>query len=248
MPDPDADNFRPEHYSAPALDRSSGWKGMAWKPVLVQRSVTVSGGHSNEHLVVDALEIDSAVAGGIDDDVFTRLDKNSDWLLKCVGGTQMKKGGLCRSKVVTQLRDKVASGDQESASPSPQKGQGVDEDKDFMGDLDSCKPENEFQFRKRKAFTPKRQKQQVVVVTTPLHALDRSSGRERKVRLLATSTNSLWISQEDIPWLVCYVADEVIKGGVAVSEKDDTPELEQKYVCTSLERPLGLCKRRRLAG
>ena len=200
---------------------------MAWQPVLVQRSVTVSGGHSKEHLMDDALEIDSAVAGGIDGDVFIRLDKNSPWLLQCVGGIQMKKGGLCRSKVVTQLRDKSASGDNESASSSPQKRQGVDEDVDVMEELDNCKPENEVQLtRQRRAFIPKRQKQQVVVVKMPLHALDRSSGCERDVRLLATSTNSLWISQEDIPWLVCYVADEVMKGGVAV-EKDDTPELEQ---------------------
>ena len=59
-----------------------------------------------------------------------------------------------------------------------------------------------------------------------LHALDRSSGRERNVRLLATSTNSVWISQEDIPWLVCYVTDEVMKGGVVMSEMDDKPALD----------------------
>jgi hypothetical protein len=30
----------------------------------------------------------------------------------------------------------------------------------------------------------------------------------------------LWISQEDIPWLVCCVADEVMKGGVAKEKLD----------------------------
>ena len=224
MPDPEAESFRPEGVN---LVARKGWKGMAWQPVLVQRSVTVSGGHSKDHLMVDALEVDSAVAGGKDDDVFIRLDKNSPWLLQVVGGNPMKKGGLCRSKVVTQLRDKSASGDNESVSSSPQKRQDVDEEVDAMDELDDCKPANEVQLaRQRKAYFSKRQKQQVVVVKMPLHALDRSSGCERDVRLLATSTNSLWISQEDIPWLVCYVTDEVMKGGVA-AEAGDSPALEE---------------------
>jgi hypothetical protein len=231
MPDLDADIFCPD----PAFDRSGGWKGMAWKPLHVQRSVTVSGGHANDHLIVDALEIDSAVAGGRDDDTFIRLDKNAEWLLKVVGGKDMKKGGLARSRVVSELRDKVASGGesissspQKSVSSSPQKGKDVADDRDFMDELDTCQPENVFSLKHKKpsTFTPKRHKQQVVVVTMSLHALDRSSGRERNVRLLATSTNSVWISQEDIPWLVCYMTDEIMKGGVVVSETDDRPALD----------------------
>ena len=59
----------------------------------------------------------------------------------------------------------------------------------------------------------------------PLHALGRSSGKERQVRIMAASTNTIWISKKDIPWLVCFVADEVRKGGVEMDD-DDNIELE----------------------
>ena len=85
MPDDAADDFRPEGVNKVAR---RGWKGMSWRPVLLQRSVTVSGGHSKSHLMVDAVEVDSAVAGGRNGDVFIRLEKTHPGCYRSSGATR----------------------------------------------------------------------------------------------------------------------------------------------------------------
>ena len=37
----------------------------------------------------------------------------------------------------------------------------------------------------------------------------------RTVRVLRSHINSLWVYEEDVPWLVSYVASELVTGGVA---------------------------------
>ena len=42
--------------------------------------------------------------------------------------------------------------------------------------------------------------------------------RTREVRLLATSTNALWIADRDLEWLVVCLTDEYLIGGVPLDE------------------------------
>jgi hypothetical protein len=220
----DACVFLPEHI----LKADNG--NMIWQPVCVQHSVTVSGGQLKDFAVTDAMEVDELITGGVLGEVFVKLCKNSDWLLRCVGGKAAKKGGLCRSKVVEKLRTKLVRATQSqkcvtsSDSSSPKKRLD-DEVDDLMNELHGCSADNKRQRPKVPKYTPKRQKKRVVEVTMPLHALGRSSGKERQVRVMAASTNTIWISKKDIPWLVCFVADEVRKGGVEMDD-DDNIELE----------------------
>ena len=221
----DANVFLPDHI----LKADNGHA--SWQPVCVQHSVTVSGGQLKECFVTEALEVDETIMGGGDGEVFVKLCKNSDWLLRCVGGKAFKKGGLSRSKVIEKLRARLVRAtisktcSTASESSSPQKSHGNELD-DLMDELHDCggghvtrKTVGSWKYK------PKRHKSLVVEVTMPLHALGRSSGKERQVRVMASSTNTIWISKKDIPWLVCFVADEVRKGGVEMDD-DDNIELE----------------------
>ena len=49
---------------------------------------------------------------------------------------------------------------------------------------------------------------------------------ERNIRLLPTSTCSLWLCIEDIPWLVRWVSDELRSGGVPLPKSDPLDALD----------------------
>ena len=48
------------------------------------------------------------------------------------------------------------------------------------------------------------------------------------VRVLPTSTTTLWIHRGDVPWLVAYIADEVAFGGVEDTEYLDLEDNEMQ--------------------
>ena len=53
-----------------------------------------------------------------------------------------------------------------------------------------------------------------------------SRTEERNIRLLPTSTNSMSLCIDDIPWLVRWLADELRSGGVPVPKSDPLDALE----------------------
>ena len=74
---------------------------------------------------------------------------------------------------------------------------------------------------KKIKYAHKRLVHQVVEIKMherPTQCADSAVAGTRKVRVLARSTNQLWIAVEDVEWLINYVATEVALGGV--------PELE----------------------
>ena len=75
--------------------------------------------------------------------------------------------------------------------------------------------------KKKPYYRPKRIKEKVVSVQMPTRALGRCDGETKSVRVLPRSKNSLWMHLGDLPWLVCYVADELSRDGVP-----DQPEPE----------------------
>ena len=61
----------------------------------------------------------------------------------------------------------------------------------------------------------KRGKNNITEVVMPEREPTAHPGTQRKrtVRLLAQSTNSLWLASDDIEWLVTWLADEYSTGG-----------------------------------
>jgi hypothetical protein len=183
----------------------------AWKPITLAKSLSVSGGYQRKTLQAESMEVG--------DDIFVKLDKNAEWFLKSVGGPSLRKGGLQRTRVIEELRQKCGI---DTASPQKPAAHEILED-DPMGRLDMCLYEGDASGakEKKKHYQPKRAKEKVMTVEMPLRALGRSGGQGVSVRLMPKGTNSLWIHSDNVPWLVAYAADELGRGGIPQQPEDD---------------------------
>ena len=74
--------------------------------------------------------------------------------------------------------------------------------------------------KRRKVYVSKRAKDQVLEIIMPEKEISTHPlcTRERRVRLLASSTNSLWIAKQDVEWAVLWLAAEYKTGGVALHD------------------------------
>ena len=189
-------------------------KGRKWRPVCLDQSINLTGGYHKDRMFVETREVCSEDERGVErSELFCKLDKNAEWLLKAVGGHGMRKGGLSRCKVLANLRVSACG------ASSPPKPRGADPD-DLMLALDACDEEAGGNKHTAIHYKLKRARERVLSVVMPERAVGRSGGHTREVRLLASSTTTLWIAASDVPWLVCFVADEVARGGVPVQETD----------------------------
>ena len=137
-------------------------------------------------------------------------------MLKCGAGTAALKDALKRSKVIEQLKEKLV----EASTGSAVADQGIapiaDGPMNILDDVDSKESPS-----KKMRYAPRRLGHQVVEIKMherPTQCVDSAVAGTRKVRVLARSTNQLWIAVDDVEWLINYVAAEVALGGV--------PELE----------------------
>ncbi len=183
----------------------------AWRPVVVSKTVSVSGGYQRKITHAESVEVG--------EDIFLKVDKNAEWFLKAVGGPSAQKGMLQRVRVIEQLRQACGI---DQASPVKARTRQQSEE-DPMGTLDACLYDGDASDAKTKRnyYQPKRQREQVVTVDMPLHALGRSGGETVSVRLMAKGTNSMCIHADNVPWLIAYAAEEFARGGVPLQPEGE---------------------------
>ena len=78
----------------------------------MEQQFVVKVGMCNKPYVLDAMPV---LASG-EERHFCRIVKSETWLLKCGAGAGAKKGILKRSKVIEQLKDKLADASQKNES------------------------------------------------------------------------------------------------------------------------------------
>jgi len=153
-----------------------------------------------------------AVSGHQLADVFVKLDKSAEWLIKAAGGVTAQRGILRRTTIVEELKEKMHGHDAIPVSANH------DDDDDPMSALAEIdEPADAAPKTKKTRYTRKR-KCKVVDVDmpqcTPARHPDCTS--RKTVRLLGVSTNQVWLSLPDVPWLLTWLADSVSCGGVPV--------------------------------
>jgi hypothetical protein len=186
-----------------------------WKPVQSTKTLVVSGGYSKKPCTVESMDVG--------DDVFIKLDKNAEWLLKMVGGAKLAKGGMSKTTAIEMLRKQSGLD-----AGSPARKNSVPDADDPMHVIDDCVYEGDASGSKAKKtyYQPKRTKDRIMVVSMPTRSVGRCAGKMTDVKLLPTSKNSLWIHSDSLPWLVSYLADEYSRCGVAVPQV--TPDEKTK--------------------
>ena len=190
-----------------------------WRPVTLKSQLTFEGGHQTKAWALETKEV--ATPNGTC--WFVKIDKQADWLTKAVAGNKAARGSLQRTKLIGELKNKlVVAVEEKQDSPEAAVAAGPSEPMiiDPMHALERLTDEAFVSPKKRKSYVSKRDKNNINEVTMP--ELERTSHpgceRTRQVRLLATSTNSLWIEKNDIDWLVNWIAAEHVTGGVPLQE------------------------------
>ena len=89
----------------------------------------------------------------------------------------------------------------------------------MLDELDTTQPAKK---KRKRAYKHIRPRDKVVKVTMP--ELERNANpectEEREILLLPSSTNGLWMSVENVPWLVSWVASEIATGCVPMFTGD----------------------------
>ena len=169
-----------------------------WRQVFVTRMVSAQGGYSSASQPVVSKELlcDGRQVS------FLKVNKNSLWLLKLCGGKSARKGLLRRTRVIEQLRGLCESNDPTTGmDDTPTKSAVADRD-DPMQQLEHIGETTVVPFpckkRMRKGYTD--------VVLRVSIAETFGATQLRDVRVLRSQKNSLCSHEEDVPWLVAYVA------------------------------------------
>ena len=216
---------------------------MAVAPVKLVQQWSIAGGRLGKPFgLTDVKDIDTP-QGTVS---FVKLDKNADWLLKAILGTA-NKGALRRSTLFSTLGEKLTHVVADPASrwtpngvpESPSSSAVADAPSPAVAESEPCDPMSQLEEISSEAATPKKRKTQgpyksirgqnkIQIVTMPEHEPLSHPGMtgDRNIRLLPTSTCSLSICIEDIPWLVRWLSDELRSGGVPLPKSDPLDALE----------------------
>ena len=151
-------------------------------------------------------------------DVFVKIDKNAEWMIKAVGGMKAQRGFLSRTKLVEDLKAHMLR--LGASTPPPSAVADVD-DADPMSaldggecNMDTAKPKPTKYSRKRKGMVVEIDMSQCEPSRHP-HCDSR-----KKVRVLGVSTNQVWLALSDVPWLIQWLVDAVSTSGVPMLHDD----------------------------
>ena len=216
---------------------------MAIAPVKLTKQWSIAGGRLGKPFgLAEVKDIDTP-QGTVS---FVKIDKNADWLLKAILGTA-NKGALRRSTLFITLEKMLTDAVADPASRWTPNGAPASSSSSAVADAPSpavaesepCDPMSQLEEISSEAATPKKRKTQgpyksirgqnkIQIVTMPEHEPHSHPGMtgDRNIRLLPTSTCSLSICIEDIPWLVRWLSDELRSGGVPLPKSDPLDALE----------------------
>ena len=189
-----------------------------WVHPSLQLSYSIKGGYLTKPMPVDTLALSDLAGLAAEEaptfeadrdplaDVFVKLDKSADWILKAVGGLTAQRGFLRRTGLIEDLKAKMGG-----LGESP----AVAGDDDPIGAL--CDVDTP---TKKRKYTCKRKWRLVVANIPQCEPTRHPDSRERRaVRLLGLSTNQVWLPLSDVPRLLTWLADAITTGGVPTTAK-----------------------------
>ena len=190
--------------------------GDAWRDVVVSRVVAVGGGYAAGMQTVASKQIyyEERLVD------FINVCKNNHWLLKAAGGRTCQKGGLRRTQVLEDLREKLLEATPGDGRAKQSDGSAVADEADPMQRLEDLGETTEGMAAKRRKKGKARCCEQVSCIEMPAN-LGKPQLRPVRAMLGARNGSVLWMHEDDVPWLVRYLADEQAIGGVGPIEDSD---------------------------
>ena len=201
--------------------------GRKWKPVTVSNKVVISGGFGGNQVdIVPTMHINIPGKGNQE---FIEINKNKPWMLRITTGKQVK-GTIKLAKICETMRDRAAAiaagldAVENDGGPSAADAAEGPADDDPMSAIDVEAPTVAAPKRKRK-----RLRQSVTDLEVDVHPpMAKSEGNTtHRVKVVyMQASRKLWMHIDHVEWLLAYIADECICGGVEVpDEGGDAPEV-----------------------
>ena len=184
----------------------------------METMLTFEGGFGTRRFPVKSVDIDTTGYGRV---TFVHCQKNAEWILQGSVGTA-EKATLKRSQLFKTLKEKlmaaVAADSEDTVAVAAGSGAAAEEqaDDDPMNQLrDIATPEKNKRKRKRTPYKSKLGKNCPRMLTMPAKEPNKHPHNmaTRDVLVMPHSTNALYIRDEDIPWMICWLADECGPGG-----------------------------------
>ena len=202
-----------------------------WQPVTMEFRLVITGGRipKKEYAIESML---------IADKPYVRIDKSQEWVRKMVVGPEARKGALSRTNLIETLRMKSALSHYE-----PAVAECDDRRTDPMAALtpiqaavadgaDGSPPAKKARRSHRTTLSQ---------MSTRLHEVEMpetfgaKNTETRKVKLFQKAAKCLFISQDDVQWMLEYLRDEVDGGGVAeLPDDEDSQHLERNSAVADL--------------
>jgi hypothetical protein len=143
-----------------------------------------------------------------------RVNKSNPWLLKACGGRSCHRGSLRCASIIEELREKLERKVQEDASARLVAPSAVADEADPL-----CQLEEVVAIDYRSAKRRKEEKRRCADILQAVEVKEKLGLPQlRSVRVMCCPRHTLWIHEDDVPWLVTYMADELASGGVGTIE------------------------------
>ena len=222
--------------------------------------VNVTGGFSNAYNHAPSLAIETKTAKGVVTHTFVKLEKDSAWFLKGVGGLACQKGGCKAVTVIQDLREKTVAAAQASGlTPIPVAAvadapvEAEDDDEDDIDPMDRLAPVAE-QSAAPKAKQPRGASKlslqsrivEVSMPTKPQCAAPQGTDMTTlQVYITAKSCKSpkgkglkeIFLRSDGLSWLLAYAADQLHFQGIVPAENSapqsrtpNCPEIDDLHV------------------
>jgi hypothetical protein len=168
--------------------------------------VAVEGGYGAGAQTVESKEV--LHAGRVIS--LLRVNKNNPWLLKACGGRSCHRGGLRRTRIIEELREKLERKIEAETSARTVAPSAVAGEADPMCQLEELVAMDD--------HAAKRRKQEKRRCADNLQSVEVNEKlglpQLRSVRVMCSTRHTLWIHEDDVPWLVTYMAGELASVGV----------------------------------
>ena len=210
---------------------------VVWHPVTLECRLVISGGRvpKKEYAIEST---------NVSEQIFVRVEKNQEWLRKMVVGPEARKGALSRTRLVETLREKSNRGntavaecdDRESSTAAADPMAALVSFQAAVVDAaEDHPPAKKARTSRKTKLTPSSSRCMDVEMPAAFTAKNLSSIETRTVRLFRKARNSLFISQDDVPWMLEYLRDEADGGGVAeLPDDEDSQHLERNSAVADL--------------
>ena len=230
--------------------------GQTWREVELSKSVSVKGGYggiqpqclSTKEIYVKGKKV-----------LLVKVRKTDHWLQKVTQGKNCRRNCLARTQLLERIREElvehkehdfaaaVAAADEAAERMAAAEAAPICDEVDPMQALRPVakaapKPEA------KKKPAPKKQSMEERLVVLELPKAYNAPGKT-EVRVLGLTpdqrgTTPIWIHEDDLPWLLRYLADEANEGGLPPIEAIDDPAVAEQSEA-SAETPPKMARRER---